>query len=76
MNELIDAKRSGNLNKFLKNIEKIDLLICDEWGYIPLNREGAQLLFQVIAGCYEKRSVIISTKIKIIRKREKKNYII
>ena len=64
MNELIDAKRSGNLNKFLKNIEKIDLLICDEWGYIPLNREGAQLLFQVIAGCYEKRSVIITTNLE------------
>ncbi len=64
VNELIDAKRSGNLNKFLKNIEKIDLLICDEWEYIPLNREGAQLLFQVIAGCYEKRSVIITTNLE------------
>lgn len=45
----------------MNQLEKIDLLICHEWGYIPVSKEGAQLLFQVIAGCYEKRSVIITT---------------
>jgi DNA replication protein DnaC len=64
VNELIDAKSSGNLNRFLKQLEKTDLLICDEWGFIPLDRQGAQLLFQVIAGCYEKRSVIITTNLE------------
>jgi len=40
------------------------LLICDEFGYIPFDAEGSQLLFQVIADCYEKRSLIITTNIE------------
>lgn len=64
VNELIEAKNEGNLNRFIRQLEKTDLLICDEWGYIPLSHEGAQLLFQVIAGCYEKRSVVITTNIE------------
>lgn len=64
VNQLLEAKVEGELNRYLKKIEKTDLLICDEWGYIPLNTEGAQLLFQVIAGCYEKRSVIITTNLE------------
>ncbi|MDK2896054.1 MAG: hypothetical protein PWP04_174 [Candidatus Atribacteria bacterium] len=48
----------------MNQIEKCDLLICDEWGYVPLERGGAQLLFQVISECYEKRSVIITTNLE------------
>jgi len=43
VNALIDAKTTGELGKMLKKLEKLDLLICDEWGYIPLDRQGAQL---------------------------------
>lgn len=64
VNLLIDAKQNGSLNKFLKQLSKLDLLICHEWGYIPLDIEGSQLLFQVIADCYEKRSVIITTNLE------------
>lgn len=64
VNELIDAKTKGNLNKLFKQLEKADLLICDEWGYIPLDRQGAQLLFQVISSCYEKKSVVITTNLE------------
>jgi DNA replication protein DnaC len=64
VNELIDAKSNGLLLKFQKKISKLDLLICDEWGYLPFDAEGSQLLFQVIADCYEKRSLIITTNIE------------
>jgi len=64
VNELIDAKIKGNLNKLFKQLEKAELLICDEWGYIPLDRQGAQLLFQVISSCYEKKSVVITTNLE------------
>ena len=64
VNELTDAKANGNLNSLLKRLKKLDLLICDEWGYIPFDAEGSQLLFQVIADCYEKRSLIITTNIE------------
>lgn len=64
VNELINAKSNGSLVKFLKKLSKLDLLICDEWGYLPFDAEGSQLLFQVIADCYEKRSLIITTNIE------------
>lgn len=64
VNELVAAKASGSLVQLLKKLSKLDLLICDEWGYIPFDAEGSQLLFQVIADCYEKRSLIITTNIE------------
>ena len=64
VNELTDAKADGSLSKLLKKLSKLDLLICDEWGYLPFDSEGSQLLFQVIADCYEKRSLIITTNIE------------
>jgi len=64
VNELIAAKANGVLLQLFKKLSKLDLLICDEWGYIPFDAEGCQLLFQVIADCYEKRSLIITTNIE------------
>jgi len=64
VNDLIEAQKEEVLNVFLRKLEKLDLLICDEWGYIPLDTNGGQLLFQVIASCYEKRSVIITTNLE------------
>jgi DNA replication protein DnaC len=64
VNELTDAKSNGSLTRYLKNISRLDLLICDEWGYLPFNSEGSQLLFQAISDCYEKRSLIITTNIE------------
>lgn len=62
--DLIKAKKEGELQKFIKDIASLDLLICDEWCYIPLDDEGAQLLFQIISLCYENISVIITTNIE------------
>ena len=64
VNQLLDAKANGTLKRFLKQIEKTDLLICDEWGYIPFDQDGSQLLFQVISECYERRSLAITTNLE------------
>jgi len=64
VNQLSDAQKKGELNKLLKQLSKIDLIICDEWGYVPLDRDGSRLLFQVISDCYEQRSVIITTNLE------------
>jgi len=64
VNKLTRLSEGGEREKFLKTIEKLDLLICDEWGYVPVNCEGAQLLFQVISACYEKRSLILTTNLE------------
>ena len=64
VNQLSEAKAAGTLKKYFRQIQKCDLLICDEWGYVPFEKEGSQLLFQVISECYEKRSVIITTNLE------------
>ena len=64
VNQLNDAQKKGELNKLLKQLAKADLLICDEWGYVPLDRDGSKLLFQVISDRYEQRSVIITTNLE------------
>jgi len=64
VNNLIKAKEDGELKKLLKKLSKAELLICDEWGYIPFEKDGSQLLFQVISECYEKRSLIITTNLE------------
>jgi len=67
VNRLSDAKKTGELTKVLASIRKLDLLICDEWGYVPLDRDAAQLLFQVISESYERRSIIITTNLEFSR---------
>jgi len=64
VNQLLEAKADGSLKRFLKQLDKAELLICDEWGFIPFEREGSQLLFQVISDCYERKSMIITTNLE------------
>ena len=67
VNRLSEAKKTGQIGKLFASLRKLDLLICDEWGYVPLDREAAQLLFQVISDSYERRSVIITTNLEFSR---------
>ncbi|KGP71023.1 IS21-like element helper ATPase IstB [Pontibacillus yanchengensis] len=64
VNKLIEANQNGSLQKLLKQIKKLDLLVLDELGYIPLHKEGAELLFQVISMCYEDKSIVITTNLQ------------
>jgi len=54
---LSTAMQNGTLEKLLKSILKAELIILDEWGYVPLDRQGAQLLFRIISDSYERRSI-------------------
>jgi DNA replication protein DnaC len=67
VSKLAELKKAGTLSVFLRNLSNADLLICDEWGYVPLDRIGAQLLFEVISERYERKSVIINTNIEFSR---------
>jgi len=63
VNELIEAREEKNLQRLILRYSRYDLLICDELGYIPFSKEGAELLFQVLAERHEKGSVIITTNL-------------
>lgn len=67
VNKLAEAKKNNTLSPLMKQISKAGLLVCDEWGYVPLDRIGAQLLFEVVSECYERKSLIINTNIEFSR---------
>jgi DNA replication protein DnaC len=61
VNTLLVAKNTGQLKPQLKKYEKPSLLILDELGYLPIDKAGADLLFQIISKRYENGSIIITT---------------
>ena len=63
VNELVEAREQRELQRIIKRYSRYDLLILDELGYIPFSKEGAELLFQVLAERYEKGSVMITTNL-------------
>jgi DNA replication protein DnaC len=67
VNALTEAKRDGTLSRFMKQFDKLDLLVCDEWGYVPIDSDGSKLLFQIISECYERKSIIITTNLEFAR---------
>lgn len=62
--KLSEARKQGTLEKLVKDLQKQDLLILDEWGYVPVDREGSQLLFRIVADSYERKSLILTTNLE------------
>lgn len=62
-NALEEARQEHRLEKTLKQLDKFDVLIVDELGYLSFSKTGAELLFQVFAGRYERRSLIVTTNL-------------
>jgi DNA replication protein DnaC len=61
---LTEARKAGTLERLFGDLQRTDLIILDEWGYLPIDREGAQLLFRVVADSYETRSLILTTNLE------------
>ena len=63
VNHLEEAQKQYQLERFLGQLERADLLICDELGYLSFSRVGAELLFQVFADRYERQSLLITSNL-------------
>ena len=61
INTLAAAKSAGRLKPELKKYTKPALLILDELGYLPIDKSGADLLFQVISLRYEQGSIMLTS---------------
>lgn len=61
---LTEALRAGILERFFMELQRADLLILDEWGYLPIDRAGAPWLFRVVSDSYERRSLILTTNLE------------
>jgi DNA replication protein DnaC len=61
INNLVAAQAAGRLKMEMKKYRKPALLIVDELGYLPIDKTGADMLFQIISSRYEQGSLIITT---------------
>ena len=58
---LNQAQFENKLNDRLRNLCKYKLLVIDEVGYLPIDKQGANLFFQLISKRYEKGSIILTS---------------
>ena len=61
---LSESRKNGTLERLIRELKSLDLLILDEWGYVPVDRDGSELLFRVIADSYESKSLILTTNLE------------
>ena len=62
--KLAESRKNGTLERFRRELNEQDLLILDEWGYVPVDRDGSQLLFRVISDSYESKSLLLTTNLE------------
>lgn len=67
VNQLSEQKAAGTLTKFLKKLNKAEVVILDEFGYVPYDRTGAQLFFDYLSEIHEKKLVILNTNLEFSR---------
>lgn len=61
INSLADARKTGRFQFVMKKYTACEILLIDELGYLPVDKFGADLLFQVISSRYERGPIILTT---------------
>jgi len=61
--QLEEAQQQHRLERLLSQLDRLDLLIVDELGYLSFSRSGAELLFQVFGDRYERRSLLVTSNL-------------
>ncbi|MFN7669506.1 MAG: IS21-like element helper ATPase IstB [Planctomycetota bacterium] len=60
---LVEAKGQAELGRIHRRLQRAELLIVDELGFVPFDRTGGELLFNLLAERYERRSTIVTTNL-------------
>jgi DNA replication protein DnaC len=61
--ELMEARDERTLSRLHRRYKKVPLLIVDELGFVPFKRDGGELLFNLLADRYERRSTLVTTNL-------------
>jgi DNA replication protein DnaC len=61
--KLLEKKEERVLGRFYRQVERLDLLILDELGYVPFSKTAAELIFEVVSRAYERTSLIVTTNL-------------
>jgi DNA replication protein DnaC len=60
---LLEARDARELGRLQRRLHQVDLLVLDELGFVPFDRAGGELLFNLLTERYERRSVIVTTNL-------------
>lgn len=61
--QLLEARDDRELGRLQLRFRRVNLLIIDELGFVPFDRAGGELLFNLVADRYERRSTIVTTNL-------------
>jgi DNA replication protein DnaC len=64
---LLEAREDRALGRLRSQLARLDLLVLDEFGYVPASQVGAELLFDIISTAYEKTSILVTTNLPFER---------
>lgn len=60
---LLEARDARELGRLHRRLHQVELLVLDELGFVPFDRAGGELLFNLLTERYERRSVIVTTNL-------------
>ena len=63
VHELMEARDDRRLLNLQRQLARLNLLIIDELGFVPLSTTGAELLFEVFSQRYERGSILVTTNL-------------
>ena len=63
VHEMMEARDERRLLNLQRQLARLNLLIIDELGFVPLSRTGAELLFEVFSQRYERGSTMVTTNL-------------
>ena len=58
---LYASRADGTFHKVYTNILRVDVLVLDDFGLVPLSTRGAQDLYEIIRDRYERKSIILTS---------------
>ena len=61
--ELLEARDDRTLSRLHQRYRRVDLLICDELGFVPFDRAGGELLFNLLSERHERRATAVTTNL-------------
>ena len=61
--QLLEKREERSLEKMQRQLERMDLLVLDELGYVPFSKSGGEVLFEVVSRAYERTSLIVTTNL-------------
>lgn len=61
---LLEANSERDALRYMQRLQHFNLLVIDELGYLPVDKQAGVLLFELFSACYEKNSLLITTSLE------------